>query len=84
MNYTTPLSKLSDKLRIKRNLMNHVNAVDATCIAANQRIEQLEHSIQDLIYEFGVRGMSIENMTGSSLRKTLETANELLKKGQGA
>lgn len=48
------------------------------------RETQLEHSIQDLIYEFGVRGMSIEHMIGSSLRKTLETANELLKKGQTA
>lgn len=46
------------------------------------RETQLEHSIQDLIYEFGARGMSLEHMVGSSLRKTLETASELLKKEQ--
>ena len=49
-----------------------------------ERVIQLEYSVQDLIYELGARGMSLEHMVGSSLRKTLETASELLKKEQAA
>ena len=45
MSYQTPLSKLAEKLRIKRDSMNQVSTVDATCTAANQRIDQLENKL---------------------------------------
>jgi hypothetical protein len=47
MSYQTPLSKLADHLHIKREAMNQVSVIDATCTAANQRIEQLEKSLKD-------------------------------------
>lgn len=49
MTYTTPLSRLADKLNVKRCTMNHSTIIDTTATAASHRIEQLEHKLSSTI-----------------------------------
>ena len=49
MEYTTPLSRLSDRLRINRTSMNHATIINETCIAADNRISDLEEMLASAV-----------------------------------
>lgn len=66
MSYQTPLSKLAEKLRIKRDAMNQVNTLDATCTAANQRIEQLENKLSLTIANATAMAQEIQEIIGDA------------------
>jgi small-conductance mechanosensitive channel len=66
MSYQTPLSKLANHLRIKRDSMNQVNAVDATCTAASQRIEQLENKLSSTIAHATSMAQELQEIIGDA------------------
>lgn len=66
MSYQTPLSKLAEKLRIKRDSMNQVSTVDATCTAANHRIDQLENKLSLTLAAATAMAQELQDMIGDA------------------